>query len=120
MGQLLVVAHQTAYELSLCYELELIPDPRGRSLMADMHLVDLGSVVVSYGVGMSSQRNLLATRRLIPDPVYGCQLPVFHRVEIWVPRNDNRIWDQYLLIPGRDPCRPISARPGISKLDKET
>jgi len=27
MGQLLVVAHQTAYELSLCYELELIPDP---------------------------------------------------------------------------------------------
>jgi len=27
MGQLLVVAHQTAYEPSLCYEPELIPDP---------------------------------------------------------------------------------------------
>ena len=26
MGQLLVVTHQTAYELSLCYEPELIPD----------------------------------------------------------------------------------------------
>ena len=31
--------------------------------------MDLGSVVVSYGVGMSSQRNLLATRWLIPDPL---------------------------------------------------
>ena len=56
MGQLLVVAHHTAYEPSLCYEPELIPDPIADSESLMVHrvetsrtaigrrLLDLGSV----------------------------------------------------------------------------
>jgi len=50
MGQLLVVVHQTDNSPSLCYELELIPDPLGNLCLNKVDcLMDLGSDVVTAG-----------------------------------------------------------------------